>query len=312
MSVLKLNNLQIGQSATATNNFTWYQPTSPDGTLRLGLGNGQATSQDLITVNSAGNLGLGVTPSAWNSSYKAAQIGTTAALYSPASGNGSSALLSNSYVDGSGNNIYLTTGYAHAFFQSFTGRQQFWSADSGTAGTTATFTSILSIRKGYTTVLQGGSESTGTGIAFPATQSASSDANTLDDYEEGTWTPVVSDGTTDCTMSALSVGFYVKIGRVVTLTGFADITTGIAGSNPLRIKGLPFTNNSSQGMQTAGCVGYFYNTNIPIGAVPALFVDKNFSHAVITKIGSANNSGVVIASEFGTGDQMAFSITYQT
>ena len=44
--------------------------------------------------------------------------------------------------------------------------------------------------------LAGGSTSaTGTGIAFPATQSASSDANTLDDYEEGTWTPTYSGST---------------------------------------------------------------------------------------------------------------------
>jgi hypothetical protein len=35
----------------------------------------------------------------------------------------------------------------------------------------------------------------GSGISFPATQSASSDANTLDDYEEGTWTPSVGWGT---------------------------------------------------------------------------------------------------------------------
>ena len=35
------------------------------------------------------------------------------------------------------------------------------------------------------------SPSSGTGIAFPATQNASSDANTLDDYEEGTWTPTL-------------------------------------------------------------------------------------------------------------------------
>ena len=54
MSTLKTNNVQVGQSATASNNFTWYQPASPDGTVRLGQGNSGATTGDRITVNSTG------------------------------------------------------------------------------------------------------------------------------------------------------------------------------------------------------------------------------------------------------------------
>ena len=55
MSTVKTNNVQIGQSVTATNNFTWYQPASPDGTVRLGNGNAGSVT-DLITVGSTGNL----------------------------------------------------------------------------------------------------------------------------------------------------------------------------------------------------------------------------------------------------------------
>ena len=50
MSTLKVNNLQVGQDATATNNFTLYQPAVPDGTVRLGVGNSGSVS-DLLTVN---------------------------------------------------------------------------------------------------------------------------------------------------------------------------------------------------------------------------------------------------------------------
>ena len=60
MSTVKTNNVQIGQSATATNNFTWYQPASPDGTVRLGNGNAGAVT-DAMTVTSAGNVGIGTT-----------------------------------------------------------------------------------------------------------------------------------------------------------------------------------------------------------------------------------------------------------
>jgi len=59
MSTLKTNNVQVGQSVTATNNFTIYQPSSPDGTVRIGVGNSGATTADIITANSSGNVGIG-------------------------------------------------------------------------------------------------------------------------------------------------------------------------------------------------------------------------------------------------------------
>lgn len=65
MSTVKTNNVQIGQSATATNNFTWYQPASPDGTVRLGNGNSGSVT-DAVTVTSAGYVGFGTTSPANN------------------------------------------------------------------------------------------------------------------------------------------------------------------------------------------------------------------------------------------------------
>lgn len=54
MSALKTNNVQVGTSPTASNNFTWYQPTVPDGTVRLGQGDAGATTGDKITVSGTG------------------------------------------------------------------------------------------------------------------------------------------------------------------------------------------------------------------------------------------------------------------
>lgn len=59
MSTVKSNNVQVGQSLTATNNFTLYQPASPDGTVRLGVGNAGATTSDVLTVSSTGLQILG-------------------------------------------------------------------------------------------------------------------------------------------------------------------------------------------------------------------------------------------------------------
>jgi len=76
------------------------------------------------------------------------------------------------------------------------------------------------------------------GITFPATQSASSDANTLDDYEEGTWTP------TDASGAGLSFttsdAFYTKIGNVVYVSCSVTFPS-TANATAIRFGGLPFT-----------------------------------------------------------------------
>ena len=82
----------------------------------------------------------------------------------------------------------------------------------------------------------------GIGIAFPATQSASSDANTLDDYEEGTWTPVVTSVGGALGSVTGQTGTYTKIGRMVTATGYFEITTNGTGSSAVALAGLPFAN----------------------------------------------------------------------
>ncbi|MFY8211416.1 MAG: hypothetical protein ACOVLB_01940 [Candidatus Nanopelagicus sp.] len=70
----------------------------------------------------------------------------------------------------------------------------------------------------------------GAGITFPASQSASSDANTLDDYEEGTWTPNQGGGLT-VSGTYSSSGRYVKIGRLVYVEGSQTGTSNIAVSS---------------------------------------------------------------------------------
>lgn len=80
------------------------------------------------------------------------------------------------------------------------------------------------------------------GVQFPATQSASANANTLDDYEEGTWTPTA----TGFSINTGWTGTYTKIGRLVYLT--VRNTTAITSTKLTSIiTGLPFlpaTNSS--------------------------------------------------------------------
>ena len=93
-------------------------------------------------------------------------------------------------------------------------------------------------------ILAGGNASAnGTGIAFPGTQSASTDANTLDDYEEGDWTPTITRSSTQPTITyTIQNGRYIKIGRMVYLSGNAAWSANSGGSGGWSISGLPFTN----------------------------------------------------------------------
>ena len=115
-----------------------------------------------------------------------------------------------------------------------------------------------------TTIAVGGAtpSTSGSGITFPATQSASTDANTLDDYEEGTWTPVYSTNFTGTHSN--QVGKYIKVGKLVTAYFFIQVST-VSGTGALQLKGLPFTSSSTTN-GNAGTVMHLagnWGTNTP-------------------------------------------------
>ena len=80
--------------------------------------------------------------------------------------------------------------------------------------------------------------SSGSGITFPATQSASTDANTLDDYEEGTFTPSLTNFTVVGTPT--HTGFYTKVGRQVTVVMQLSASTSISSTASSFVNNLPF------------------------------------------------------------------------
>jgi hypothetical protein len=82
--------------------------------------------------------------------------------------------------------------------------------------------------------------SSGTGITFPATQSASSDANTLDDYEEGVWSASTI-STSNCTSVTFSQGRYTKIGNIVSIQGTFTLAVTTANTLTYLAMNTPFT-----------------------------------------------------------------------
>jgi len=85
---------------------------------------------------------------------------------------------------------------------------------------------------------------TSDGITFPATAVASADPNTLDDYEEGTFTPtVIGSGTAGTATYNFQNGRYTKVGRIVHFEIFLEWSLG-TGTGALRVSGLPFTSGN--------------------------------------------------------------------
>jgi hypothetical protein len=98
----------------------------------------------------------------------------------------------------------------------------------------------------------------GAGITFPATQSASSDANTLDDYEEGTFDASFLSGGGSITINTTyNKCRYTKIGRKVTVNGFLIVSSVNSPTGPALITGLPFTIAANSEGDTYGAASLF-------------------------------------------------------
>ena len=63
MSTVKSKKLQVGTDASASNNFTIYQPATPDGTLRIGVGNADSPTE-VARFDATGMISGGATPNA--------------------------------------------------------------------------------------------------------------------------------------------------------------------------------------------------------------------------------------------------------
>ena len=137
-----------------------------------------------------------------------------------------------------------------------TNGQYLTSAGSGNAPTWTTGVSLTT--PSFTTTIGVGAATaaaSGSGITFPATQSASSNANTLDDYEEGDWTPTIAGGYTGVTYNSQG-GWYTKIGRLANISGRVQFS-GTANATGIQIGSLPFTQaNVGNGAYGGGGIPY--------------------------------------------------------
>jgi hypothetical protein len=103
------------------------------------------TSTTNITLDASGNLGLGVTPSAWNTNFRALQFGGGASLWNGGAGVASTYVGNNYFLDSGGNRVYIANGTAAEYAQLTTGVHAWYTAPSGTAGNAISFTQAMTL-----------------------------------------------------------------------------------------------------------------------------------------------------------------------
>lgn len=144
-------------------------------------------------------------------------------------------------------------------------------------------------------------------IKFPATQNASSDVNTLDDYEEGTWTPGVTfgGGATGVTYS-LQSGVYVKIGRLLYMAGAITLSAKGSSTGVFAFSGIPFFAETSQ--SHGGVCAFVDNftglTQIPVPIITDTLTRLRMLNAGGTSAANLNDT------HFTNTSNISFSFTF--
>jgi len=104
-----------------------------------------STSAERLRLDSSGNLGLGVTPSAWASTYRAYQVGQAGSLFGLTNDQDRVGVSSNAYFDTTDSRWeYIGTGYAMRYDQN-AGEHQWYTAASGAANGAITFTQAMTL-----------------------------------------------------------------------------------------------------------------------------------------------------------------------
>jgi hypothetical protein len=158
----------------------------------------------------------------------------------------------------------------------------------------------------------------GKGIDFAANtdDAAQMTAEILDDYEEGTWSPVVTDGTRPMSMhGSYDTGYYTKVGNLVTVTAI-PITDGLDGGSGnatgnIRITGLPFTVANNSAAYSGGAAGYGGGFAITAGHSVGYYNNINATYITLSVWDATTGHSAMQASEWTADGQLIISFSYR-
>ena len=137
-------------------------------------------------------------------------------------------------------------------------------------------------------------------------------ANKLDDYEFGSWTPTLSQTTTNPSVTYTSRnGYYYKVGNVVFLRANVIASSVTGGSGSIQVTGLPFTPNHTYtyGFSNHGATSMSYTLVTTTGNYPPVIFARGDTTARVTV--SDSNGGASITSWDSSG-RIDFAVTYTT
>ena len=150
-------------------------------------------------------------------------------------------------------------------------------------------------------------------ITFPATQNASGTVNVLDDYEEGTWSPVIGGATSESGQTySNQTGEYVKVGKLVVAWFTVQLSAEGTITGNGRLKGLPFTSDATAGLEGFGgmCIFQVLATNwITVNfIVPASATAANI---LGIQAAAANNVVALTSADFADTTYLSGCIVYE-
>jgi len=146
--------------------------------------------------------------------------------------------------------------------------------------------------------------------------SGSLSANTLDDYEEGTWTPTLlaasSTPQDPLIVSYISPsGYYTKVGNTVNLFCRLQTSARSGGSGTALVGGLPFAHDAIT--RAGGAVGYISNVALSSGYTQyGLSGDASTSTIRYVQFGDNTGASVIDITAVAGSHDVVFTYTYQT
>ena len=139
-------------------------------------------------------------------------------------------------------------------------------------------------------------------------------ANALDDYEEGTYTPVLA--STGCTFSySVQLGSYVKIGNFVYLQFNISLSnrTGTT-TNSVFLDNVPFnTKNVDNSLYSGGHIGHYFNINLGSASTIAYQIPAVSTNQIqLMEVGDNVGENGIVASELNTNAVIRGSVMYRS